>query len=121
MVRLRRRRELLDLARTANDFSCTTTHFVGATTDRVRHIVANRLSSPRHVVSDVSDAVHNVSHTSRDVLETLGRHVPKVGGRIGDAPTNFRSKPRRKTDRKARPDRAGDDTIRKLPPWLVLS
>src|ERR1019366_863116 len=99
MVRLRRLRELLDFAR-------TTTHFVRATTDGVRHIVADRLPSPRYVVRGVSDAVHDVNDASRDVLETLGRRVPKIGGRIGYALPKFQSQPRRKIDRKARPDRA---------------
>jgi len=35
MVRLRRPRELLDLARTANDFTRTTTHVVRAASRRV--------------------------------------------------------------------------------------
>ena len=103
MVRLRRHRELLDLARTANDFTRTTTHFVRAASHRVRQIIAGRLSSPGHVVRDVGDA-------SRDALNTLGRRVPKAGRRIGHALTKFQSQPRRKIDRKARPDRAaGDD------------
>ena len=102
MVRLRRHRELLDLARTANDFTRTTTHFVRAASHRVRHIIAGRLSSPGHVVRDVGDAVHDVGDASRDALKTLGRRVPKAGRRIGHALTKFQSQPRRKI-RKAPP------------------
>ena len=107
MVCPRRRRELFDLARTANDCTSTTTHFVSSARDHVRHIIADRLSSSGHIVRSVGHAVHDVGDASCDGLETIGGCTPKGCRRIGDALTKFRSQPRRtKIEREACADRA---------------
>jgi hypothetical protein len=76
--RLRRLRELLDLARAPNDFTGTTTHFVRAASHRVCHMVAGCLPTPGHVVRDVGHALNNIRDVSCGALKTLGRRVPKA-------------------------------------------
>jgi hypothetical protein len=110
MISLRRRRELFDLARTANDCTRTTTYFVSSARDYVRHIIADRLSSSGHVVHCVSHAIHDIGDASRDGLETIGGSIPKACRRIGDAPTKFRTQPRRKkAEREACAERAAGE------------
>jgi hypothetical protein len=113
-VRLRRIREQLDLARTASDFARTAADLVRATTDGICHIVADGLSSSRHVVSGVGNAVHDVDDTRGNGLQPFGRRVTHVGSRISHTLTKCRREPGRKTHRQPRPNRtAGDEPHQK--------
>ena len=87
MVRLRLHRELLDLARTANNLTRTTAHPVRAVSDRVRDIIAGRLSSPGDAGRDVGDAINDVCAAIRNRLHPVGCRIPKARRRIGHAPT----------------------------------